>query len=193
MKNILKYAIWTGLGGILLVPFIVSDQMFFPYITGKAFTFRIIVEIILALWLIFITKDEEFRPKYSWLTAGVGIFTFVLLLADIFAVAPYKALWGNFERMEGWVTIVHLAAYFLVLSSMLRTEKMWLWFLRANAAAGLIMALISMDKTTEIRFSGPLGNPIYLGVYFLFIFFFTIILWYKDFKIKNNIFKNALF
>jgi O-antigen ligase len=185
MKDILKYSIWAGIGAVLIIPFIVANGMFFPYITGKAFAFRIIVEIILGLWLILIIKDKEFRPKWSWVLGAVGIFTFILFIADINAVAPYKAFWSNYERMEGWITFIHLAAYFIVLGSMLNTEKLWLWFLRANVAAGAIMAVTSIDKATEVRFSGPLGNPIYISVYFLFIFFFTLIVLYKDVLIKN--------
>ena len=171
MKNILKYAVWAGLYLTLLIPFIVFDNTFFPYITGKAFVFRIIVEIILGLWLVLIIKDEEFRPKWSWVLGAAGLFTFILLIADINAVAPFKALWSNFERMEGWVTFIHLLAYFIVLGSMLNKEKLWLWFLRTNILAGVILAVTSIDKATEIRFSGPLGNPIYIAVYFLFLFF----------------------
>ena len=201
MKNILKYAIWTGLSAVLVVPFLVYDNTFFPFITGKAFTFRIIVEIIFGLWLILIIKDEEFRPKLSWILGAVGIFTLVLLAADINAVAPHKAFWSNFERMEGWVTFIHLTAYFSVLGSMLNKEKLWLWFLRANILAGVVLAVTSIDKATDIRFSGPLGNPIYIAVYFLFLFFFTIILLYKDVLVKNltswsafkKVFENILF
>lgn len=201
MKDILKYSIWAGICAVLIIPFIVGNNMFFPFITGKAFTFRIIVEIILGLWLILVIKDAEFRPKWSWVLGAAGLFTFILLIADINAVAPFKAFWSNFERMEGWVTIVHLFAYLLVLSSMLNTEKLWLWFLRANVLAGLILAVSSIDKATEIRFSGPLGNPIYIAVYFLFIFFFTLILLYKDVLAKlitdwslfKKVFGNFLF
>jgi tetratricopeptide (TPR) repeat protein len=201
MKDILKYGIWTGICAVLIIPFVVANDMFFPYITGKAFTFRIIVEIILGLWLVLIIKDKEFRPKWSWVLGAAGLFTFILLLADINAVAPFKAFWSNYERMEGWVTFIHLFAYLLVLGSMLNTEKLWLWFLRANVAAGVILAITSIDKATDVRFSGPLGNPIYIAVYFLFIFFFTLILLYKDVLIKNltdwsvfkKVFANILF
>ncbi len=188
MKDILKYSIWAGLYAVLIVPFIVVDNMFFPYITGKAFAFRIIVEIILGLWLILIMKDEEFRPKFSWVFASAGVLTFVLLLADIMAVAPFKAFWSNNERMEGWVTIVHLFAYLLVLGSMLNKEKLWSFFLRANVAFGLVMAISSLAegaKDNITRVAGPLGNPIYIGVYFLFIFFFALILLYRDVLSKN--------
>lgn len=195
MKDILKYSIWAGIYAVLIIPFIVGNSMFFPFIVGKAFTFRIIVEIILGLWLVLIIKDGEFRPKWSWILGAAGLFTFILLIAYINAVAPFKAFWSNFERMEGWITFVHLFAYFVVLGSMLYTEKLWLWFLRANISAGVILAITSIDKATEARFSGPLGNPIYIAVYFLFIFFFTLILLYKDVLAKNltdwNLFKKV--
>ena len=74
MKNILKYSIWTGIYSILLIPFFVANGMFFPYITGKAFAFRIITEIIFGLWLILIIKDKDFRPKWSWLLGAVSIY-----------------------------------------------------------------------------------------------------------------------
>jgi O-antigen ligase len=201
VNKILKYAIWAGLYLTLIIPFIVFNNTFFPYITGKAFTFRIIVEIILGLWLVLIIKDEEFRPKWSWVLGAAGLFTFILLIADINAVAPFKAFWSNFERMEGWVTFFHLLAYFTVLGSMLNKEKLWLWFLRINVSAGVILAVTSIDKAKDIRFSGPLGNPIYIAVYFLFLFFFTLILLYKDVLVKNltswaifrNVFANVLF
>ena len=186
MKDILKYGVWAGIYAVLLIPFIVANGMFFPFITGKAFAFRIIIEIILGLWLILVIIDKEFRPKWSWVLGAAGLFTLILLIADIQAVAPFKAFWSNFERMEGWITFIHLLAYLLVISSMFNKEKLWLWFLRVNVAVGMILAFTSIDKATEVRFSGPLGNPIYIAVYFLFIFFFTLILWYKDVLAKNS-------
>lgn len=201
IKNILKWLIWIGLYAVLCLPFIVTNGMFFPYITGKAFAFRIIVEIILGLWLILIIKDGEFRPKGSWISGAVICLVFVLFMADINAVAPFKAFWSNFERMEGFVTFAHLLAYFLVLSSMFNKEKLWLWFLRANVFLGMLLAMVSIDKATDVRFSGPLGNPIYIAVYFLFILFFTLILLYKDVLTKRltdwgvfrKVFANILF
>ncbi len=193
MKDFLKYSIWTGIYLTLITPFIVANNFFFPYITGKAFFFRILVEILLGLWLIIAIKYKEFRPKFSWIFASAGILALVLFIADIDAVAPYKAFWSNFERMEGWVTIIHLFAYLIVVGSMFDTEKLWLWFLRANTLTAVILAISSIDNSTEVRFAGPLGNPIYISVYFLFIFFFTLILWYKDALAKKNIFSNVLF
>lgn len=43
------------------------NAMFFPYITGKNFGFRILVEVALMCWLILMLTDKSFRPKKTLL------------------------------------------------------------------------------------------------------------------------------
>src|SRR3989344_2619506 len=102
--------LWIIRGGAFIVPFIplyISKVLFFPYITGKAFVFRIIVEIIFAVWIFLAVYYEEFRPKDSYLLRAVGAFIFIAVLATIFGVNPYFSFWSNYERMEGLVTYLH--------------------------------------------------------------------------------------
>jgi len=194
MKKDLEYVIWVGLFAVLFIPFVVTNFMVFPDIIGKAFAFRILVEILLGLWLILIIKEKDYRPKFSAIIGAVGALSLILLVADIQAVDPYKAFWGNFERMEGWVTFIHLYAYLLILGSMFKTEKIWAWFLRAFVSLSFILALIGLSDLGQdglTRVYGSFGNPIYLGIYFLFNVFFTGILFYKDVLIKSFESKNA--
>ena len=61
---------------IFIIPFIplyVANSMFFPFITGKAFAFRILVEIIFALWLALMLYDKKYAPKFSWLSCAIPI------------------------------------------------------------------------------------------------------------------------
>ena len=110
-----------------------------------------------------------------------------MLVADVFAVNPMKALWSNYERMDGWVTLIHMFMYFLVFGSMMKTEKIWLWFFRSSLIVSVIMFIIAIG---EYRSGGSvaamttLGNTIYVAVYFLFNFFFALILFYKDVLVK---------
>jgi len=187
-NNVIKYVILTGLWAILLVPFIVINQMFFPFITGKNFFFRIIVEVIFALWVYLAFADTKFRPKFSWVALAVGLFVAVMAVADFFAVNPFKAFWSNYERMDGWITLIHLLMYLLVFGSMMKTEKVWLWFFRSSLAMSVIMIALSTKEwlsTGAERVSVTLGNPIYVAVYFLFNFFFALILLYKDVIVKK--------
>src|SRR4051812_44804050 len=121
-----------SLGLIFLTAFIplyVSNSLFFPFITGKAFAFRIIVEILFALWLVLVLRDKKYAPRFSWLSAVITGFAVVVLIADLAGVNPIRSLWSNFERMEGWVTIIHLWAYFIVVTSVFGSgeegRRMW--------------------------------------------------------------------
>ncbi|MFH1454826.1 MAG: O-antigen ligase family protein [bacterium] len=189
-NNIIKWAIMTGLWGVLLIPFFVASSMFFPYITGKNFAFRIIIEIIFALWVYLAFIDAKYRPKFSWISVSVGIFVFIMALADIFAVNPMKAIWSNYERMDGFVTLLHLIMYLFVFGSVMRSEKNWLWFFRSSVISSMLMIMYVIQewqKTGSDRVSVTLGNPIYVAVYFMFNLFFALILLYKDVIVKNDL------
>ena len=173
----------TGLWAVLLVPFFVANLMYFPFITGKNFAFRIIVEIIFALWVYLAFVDAKYRPKFSWISISVGIFVFIMLIADIFAVNPLKALWSNYERMDGWITLIHLLMYMIVFGSVMKTEQNWKWFFRSSLIASTVMigyVLKEWLMDGSLRVSVQLGNPIYVAVYYLFNFFFALILLNKD-------------
>ena len=118
MSNSFKsVSLWIIKIGLFIVPFIplyVSRVLFFPYITGKAFAFRILVEIAFATWLFLAIFYKEYRPKKSALLIALSAFILIVTLATIFGVNPYKSFWSNYERMEGLVTYLHLFAYFLV-------------------------------------------------------------------------------
>ncbi len=203
-NKIIKYTILTGLWSILIIPFFVANTMFFPFITGKNFAFRIIVEIIFTLWVYLAYVNPKYRPKFSWILVSVAAFVGIMLIADIHAVNPMKALWSNFERMDGWVTQIHLLMYLLVFASVMNTEKLWLWFFRSSVFAALIMSFYVINQwltTGAARVDVNLGNAIYVAVYFLFNFFLALLLLYKDVIVKSmgetkrgiKIFKNWLF
>ena len=186
-NNIVKSLIFIGLWGVLLIPFYVANRMFFPYISGKNFAFRIIIEIIFALWVYLAYVDAKYRPKLSWILKAAGLFVLVMAIADFFAVNPMKAFWSNYERMDGWVTLIHMFMYLLVFGSMMKTEKIWLWFFRSSVFMAMIMFIIAIREFILRQFSAmtTLGNTIYVAVYFLFNFFFALILLYKDVIIKS--------
>lgn len=187
-KNIIKWSIFAGLWAVLLIPFYVANSMFFPYISGKNFVFRIIIEIIFALWVYLAVIDAKYRPKFSWISVSVGIFVLIMAIADIFAVNPMKAIWSNYERMDGFITLLHLIMYLFVFANVMKTEKIWMWFLRSSLITSMFMIIFVIKEwmaTGTARVSVTLGNPIYVAVYFMFNLFFALILLYKDVIINS--------
>lgn len=122
-------------------------DMFFPYITGKGFFFRLVVEIMFAAWLILAIRLPEYRPKFSWVTGLVTIFTVVMLGINLFAaVDPSKAIWSNFERMEGWILVFHLWMYYIVISSVLTTREWWKKWIVASLIASFLVVVFAFTQ-----------------------------------------------
>ena len=181
-KNILKYSVLAGLFIIPFIPFVVPQAMFFPFITGKGFAFRIITEIIFGLFVILAFIDSEYRPKISWITKSVLFFTFIVLVTDIFGVNPYKSLWSNYERMEGFVLIAHLALFYIVSTSMFNSFSKWVNYLNVNIGASALMSIYGLfqlaGKATinqgGVRVDGTFGNATYLAIYLVFNIFLCL-------------------
>ncbi len=180
----LTYIIIAGLIGVLFIPFIISNSMLFPFITGKGFTFRILVEILTGLWVAGMFFDASIRPKVSWLTWSALAFLGVVFLADIFGHNFYHSFWSNYERMDGFLTTLHVVAYFFVVSSVLNTRMRWRAFFETSVVASVIMAFYTflqlggkiVINQGGVRIDGTFGNATYLAVYMLLNIFITLFL-----------------
>jgi len=177
-------------------PFGISNNLFFPFITGKAFYFRMLVEIAFASWLILAFIDPKYRPKISSLSVGVTVFTIIALAADLLGVNPIRSLWSNFERMEGWMVIIHLWAFYMVVSSVFSAEdngtnssqskKLWHRWFNTSVVVAIIVAFYALFQQfgwTAIhqgssRLDASLGNSAYLAVYMLFHIFIAAYLFF---------------
>ncbi|MHB8652005.1 MAG: O-antigen ligase family protein [Minisyncoccota bacterium] len=176
MNSILRMGI-VGLLGVIIcvIPFVVTNGMFFPFITGKNFLFRVLVELAFGLWIVLAYRDEAYRPQKSAILWAVIAFMGVITVADLFGENSMKAVWSNYERTEGLVTILHLGAYFLVATSVFQTMKSWMRFFQASLVASVLMAgygLLQLWGFLDIhqgstRLDATFGNSAYLAVYML--------------------------
>ena len=177
MKSIAR---WTALVPLFIIPFIplyIADGMYFPFITGKAFAFRLLVEVALAGYVLLALMDVRYRPKFSWTLVLYGALTIWIGFANFFAENVHKAFWSNFERMDGFVALVHVFLFFLVLGSILTVDKLWRkWWLFFLSSAALVCAygLFQLAGMADIhqggaRVDATMGNAAYLAVYLLLV------------------------
>ena len=113
-NRLIRYGL---LGGIFLVPFvplIITPSLFFPFVTGKNFAFRIITEILLALWFILIFKDASYRPKKSWLLWAVVAFVSIIALAGILEKISPKAFGAITREWRDWSHTFTFSRIFLL-------------------------------------------------------------------------------
>jgi O-antigen ligase/Tfp pilus assembly protein PilF len=187
-KHIARWTALIALFLITLAPLIIANSYFFPFITGKAFFFRILIEIAVCAWAVLAFLDKEYRPRFSWV--GLAVFAFVvwMFVADCFAANVAKAFWSNFERMEGWVLLIHLLGFFVVASTVLRVEKKWrAWFLTSLGVSVAVLAysFLQLVGVLQIhqgssRIDASFGNSAYLAIYFLFNVFIALWLAFSE-------------
>ncbi len=177
LSNIIKY-------GLLVIPFLplyVASGLFFPFITGKNFAFRIIIEILFAAWIILALKLRAYRPGKSAITLSVLAFTVILLLSTIFSIDPARSFWSNAERMEGFFGLLHVFAFFLIATSVF-TTKDWLRFFWISLGVSVLVSghgILQLLGKAEIhqggvRVDANFGNATYLAIYLIFHIFLAL-------------------
>jgi O-antigen ligase/cytochrome c-type biogenesis protein CcmH/NrfG len=180
----LRLLILTGLFAVPFIAFIISPSMLFPFITGKNFTFRILIEILFVLWVILALRDEKYLPKRSWILYSYIAFIIFMGLADFFGMHPFKSFWSNYERMEGFIAHIHFFLYFVVLSSTMSAHKMWDRFWATWVVVGVFMSFYGLLQIAGkiainqggVRLDGTFGNATYLAVFLMFTSFLTAFL-----------------
>lgn len=183
MSQTEKILSWILKGGLLLTPFlvfIVTRSLYFPFITGKNFTFRILIELLAVVWVFAALRYPRFRPQSSAVSWAVIIFIALMGIATVFALSSYHSFWSSYERMEGYVGLLHLFLYFLLLGSVFTAERDWIIFFHTSLSASVIAsfyAVMQLAGKFEIhqggtRVDATFGNATYLAAYLLFHLFF---------------------
>lgn len=187
IKKVLRGIIVVVIGLILVTPWLMGDTMYFPYISLKGLYIRSIIQIALALYVVLMIVDPASRPKRSPLLYAIITFVIVAGISVYTSMSPVRSFWSNYERMEGYILVLHLAVLFIIASAVMRRRD-WAWI----AGFSLLMSVIvgahalgdintaaaqanlqgvagaELEKVkAAVRISGKLGNSSYLGVYAL--------------------------
>ena len=181
MEIVLLISIRTALALVLLTPLIVmADPLpstFFPFIVGKAIYAHTLTEIAFGLWVVLIVRYPSHRAPKSWLLVIFAVYVVVVLLASVLGVSPQRSFWSTYERMQGFVDLLHWFAFTWVLVSTHRSWGDWRLLLNVNLGIGVVFGLLGLsqhfDKGVLNFLSGTtrlditLGNPTYVGAYML--------------------------
>src|SRR5437762_6863480 len=144
-----RTAIMVLLAAAMLVPLIVGNGFFFPYVVPRNLYFRALVETgtaVVVLALCFGRKRIDLRgePVFWALVAFLGAAT----LSALFSPARMHSFFGDFERMGGVWAFLNLVLFFLLLRT-LRDED-WPWILNSALAVGLFVSLSVIVQHGEL-------------------------------------------
>lgn len=174
---------------------IVTTSTLFPFIVGKYSFFRSTVFIALILFLFgYLIHPDVYESTYgertkklmhSPLFLAVTSFVFIFVIASFFAPDPQMAFWSNFERGEGGLQLIALYTFFTLLLILFKKENDWRFLFKLMLATGGLIFLYGVGAALGVnglvggfdasqRFQGSLGNPAYVGTYFMFLVFYAL-------------------
>ena len=167
-----KWAILLLLYAVCILPFIVSNGMYFPTITGKVLYAWVVIEVAFLLWISLAIYNKEYLPKLSIALALLFIWLVTLIISGYMGVDSNQSFWSNYERMDGIIGIMHWCAYAVMLSAMLKTLREWLVFACINIIIGTLISVLGLIGLLGITPWGPqtpvmytIGNTLFLAHY----------------------------
>lgn len=169
-----------------------SFNLFFPYITGKAIFFRVIVEIALFLLVLLLINNKQFLPKKNEYLFWVSIiFLIGIFIVNLFSLRPYLSFWGNAERSEGVWALIHFLIWFWLLWIVFKIDPSFKKIVFYSFLITLyIISFIEIRQGLilgEIRPSSTLGNATYVGFFANLMIFICLYFLYKS-SIQEKIF-----
>jgi len=166
-------------GGIiasLSIVFFVFPDLLFPYITSKQLSFNILMELLLVIWLIFIGRYPEYRPRRSYITWGLAAYFIAILASMAVSTDRILSFWGDAERMLGLFHLFHFFIFYLILITVFRSWKEWRVLLMISVTAALVVSLIGILGREAYS---TIGNTAYVSGYLIFNLFFIVILFLR--------------
>lgn len=173
---------------VLFTPLVVSTKFFFPFVVPKTIFFRVVVEILFIAYLFLVASNwSKYRPRINALTLAIVIFLAVFILSSFTGINLSRSFWSTYERMTGILTMLHLFAFFVILSSAFKKRDEWEKFFGVSVMVGILLSLyILKGSEVSTRGGGTIGNTSFMASYLLFDIFLAISLFLSNFLKKGG-------
>ena len=193
MKPILalKTLLYICMAVVLFIPCFSTNHLFLHQITEKAFLFRALIDAIFLCYLLLLCFDSRYKPRLSGISATFSIFVLSIILSALLGIMPIRSIFGGYARMDGVVTMVHVFLYFLVISHVLTTDKMWSYFFYTSVSAATLVASYGIYQHWTDPLSGRITSTV--GSASLLASYLLIHLFLVGFLCFQTRFKPAIF
>jgi O-antigen ligase/tetratricopeptide (TPR) repeat protein len=180
---------------------VVSYRFYYPYLFLKSILFRAAVQAMTMLYVVLAAAYPSFRPRLNRLSMALLAYFVVMIIASLpgVSVSPWRSWWGDFARMGGMFSQLHLLAYFFVLVQVIRRERDWLILFTSSLFFGVFMGLSGLIQYLGLHFTyrleegqrlhGTTGNAIWFAS--LMVMNFFIAFWFLSWKDKATVYSLA--
>ncbi len=181
----LAWGVLIPLALSLVTPLLVHSSFIFPFISTKTFWFRTWVEIAAAAYAVLAFIVPLYRPRFTPVMKGIIGYFAVALIASLFGENLYRSFWGNIERGEGLLTLLHVFVYGFLCAQTFRTKKLWECYFAGSLIVAILVSLYGIGQrmgvswvlhSGDTRLSATIGNASFLAGYLLMHSF--IALWF---------------
>lgn len=179
-------------GGViasLLIIFFVFGDLLFPYITSKQLSFNILMEIMLAVWLVFILRFPQYRPAKNYITIGLSVYFLAILASIAVSVDRNLSFWGDAERMMGLFHLAHFLIFYFILITSFRTWPQWRFLLASSVAVAVGVSLYGIFWTETYS---TIGNTAFVSGYLIFNLFFAGLLFLRTSRSRRWLYLVAI-
>ena len=187
--------LYFGLALTLFVPLVLDNTFFFPFVQPKIVSFRIIIEVLITFYLGLCVINKEYVPKRNFILMALALFIAWSFAPSIFGIDFSLSFWGDMERGEGIISWLHFLAYFIMLSSVIKTEKIWHILFDISLGVTIFVSLLAVGQifhfdifynTTGERISSTIGNAAFFAAFLILQLGLAL---YLLIKRKQNFFK----
>ena len=173
---------------ILLIPYITTHNLLFPYSTGRTYLFRILSSAGLGLCAYLWSRFRYLQPSLDKITIALLTLILLKIISGFFSVDVYHSYWSDYLRMEGIVGWVYLISFYFLLKTVLTQKKDWLPLLKistglASLSVMYILSKWALDPSVLLdRQTFTFGNPSFFGTHMLIHIGLGSFLYYQESK-----------
>lgn len=162
----------TILKGGILASFVmllfVFSSFLFPFITSKQLPFNILMEVLLAVYIIFLIQYPKYSPKKSHISFAVLAY-FITVIISLFVSVDFNlSFWGDIERMLGFFHLLHFFIFYIITISVFKSKQDFKLLFNILISSALLVALYALIKHNP---DSTIGNRAYVAAMMLFALF----------------------
>lgn len=196
--KILEKILIFGLPIGLAIPLLMDKHFLFPFITVKTYFFYILVDILFCCYLLLLTKKKLYPLKNKLCYFLFGLIALRFLL-DILGINFTRSFWGNYERMLGLYTWLHILIYLWMILSIYNVRERYIKLFKVSVFVSLLVSIYGLCQkfglyfwivldTGDERVYSTLGNAAFLAGYLLINIFFALYLFGRNKNLSGRFF-----
>lgn len=133
------------------------------------------------------SSEEVWKAIKSPLGISLILFLFSFVISMLFSADSYRAFWGDVERGEGVIGILHVVAFGALLLAVFRPRD-WNRYLKLTVTVGFVVLLygvfqyfgvnwVPFARGSSERIDSFLGNAAFLATHTMFVSLFAWFVW----------------